>query len=366
MTNYLVVGAETFDVSSFKVQRKMNALNFANFNVVGILDDTHINQFAELYLEDELVLEGYINEIVQLSPYQYQVNLLEFATELDTFYAHSGSDPDDYAAYTFITTGGSSVNTIVDALLNGAGSTWSRGSSNTQTTTPDGSAMPPIRFRFVQIRSAMEWFLQKYMSIYMWYSKDGADRKLYFADISSGSYDPTANGRVIHAVSINLTEEYRSYDAMGHGVDRIIIVDGAGKFASQYTDPSATSPYDTLTYKYNGTISEEAASALAYGIFIERGDPLNRVEFRIQDYHFEYNEGDKITVVFDGVSASHIIYDVVLTDGRTVIGSGAFKVSIFDMFGDKLTLMTGEGGTIAQSSSEFASAMVGQLTIAEE
>lgn len=366
MLDYIVVGGDTFGISSYKIVRKVGALNYANFMTVGELGDDHINAYCSLYIGGDLVLEGYINEIVQVGPYQYQTNLLEFATELDTFYAYTGSDPDDPEAMTFITAKGAFVNTIVDTLLNGAGANWNRGSSNTDTTTPSGQTMPAIRFRFVQIRSSLSWFLEKYMSLYIWFSKTGDARTLYFGNIYSSSYAPASNGRTAHATPIDLTEEYKTYNANNYGVERIIIVNGSGKFVAEAIASGATTPYDTMTFQYNGEIATDAAQALADGILVERNDPTRRLEFKIQGLHLDIQEADTIQITYLGTTTTHVVFDVTIADGYTTVGSGAFGVSIFDMFGDRLTFMGGEGGVPSESAGLTVSGIIGQRTRNEE
>ena len=228
------------------------------------------------------------------------------------------------------------ITDYVVALLTGTG--WTDGSVNASLYVPNSSPLkflPTMKFTNTPVMDGLEKFLKLTCGFNIWYN--GVTKTVYY-----GEYWHDYSTTTFTGVSGAQTQSDQQYN-----VTRVIVVGPDGtKYTGTATKGGASAPFKTLMYRYSDATSNEACENIATQILNDRQYTMDRYEVKYlieQLSTITPMEGDKILAVSGDIALSAIqgVKDMTVDQNYVVYGLGYPEVTVFDLYGNSLTVVSG-------------------------
>ncbi len=343
-------GTNNFDIYEPNIVRQLSGLNYAEMSV--ICNETTkpiMGASATLTYGATTVFIGYVNELKKINVGEYTLKLVEIANDLTLYYVHTGTAPSENRVVIIDNNPGApyTLGDYIDTILNDTG--WTDASDSIYrdiTLNPVTSAIfDDTMFNNMTVYDALVQMIETTCGYYVWF--DNALKQVHY-----GPKDTLVTGRTNHGdLSAYIIDTYTEDSNVNHNVDRVIVVstvntsDGAEYEGGYPTTGLPTYP-KTLIYQYEDVVSDDQAATIAQQIYNERNSIRERLELKLLPDLLSINEGDIVS--YDSVSYS--VIDVTITDSDVTVGLKYFKESIFDILGDKITLVSGGAFSGVESS----------------
>jgi len=291
----IIDAVEYTDIANPELYKTLVGVNYFKFKSKS---DLSLDSVAEVYFNNNKVLDGIIVEKVDKSGSWNEYTIYETAYELNGMLVDYGGKYRD----TWIN---ESVDSMVDKILANSNPPWTRGSS-------ESTIIPSITYEYVEKLKALYKLLWEMLGRVVWF--DNVDRIVYFSDVRS---DYTATPLTY------LTKKVK-YKNIGSKPDKIIVL-GAGDGINQlYAERG--SGYRVKTFVYKDLKTQEEVDKVAdqlYNEYVLSDD--REITLTLDRSYYYLNEGDMVNVDGENFKVYSVrirnLVEVVLNKPEMTVGS---------------------------------------------
>lgn len=333
MTWVATTGSISYPIIDPQITKRLEGANTASFQCMANIP---VGTVLTIKYNGTNVYRGKVRSIRRRSDNLNTIELMEEASDFKMYRLESAgkgtvtiSNPNN-TRY---------LSSYVSTILYGTG--WTGQAINDTNVIPGTSTpLPSIRFFNSTVSKALDKMISSICGYKMWFDNE---QKI----VKFGNTNTDRSGTSVKTVSVRPISSDINY-----GVDRVIVIGKTEDIYGEAEKAYAGDPPKTLMYQYSECGDSDEAQAIAQQILYDRSVLMERFECDILPGNYVYNEGDVVRIndTYTGVNGVYGIKDINISTEKTTLGLGCSEITIFDLYGDKLTEITGSSFEGTQSS----------------